>query len=185
MCILGLDISTSCTGYSIISLDGNLVDQGYIRFKNSQDVFSRALEVKNYISDLHKEHRFTHIFVEQNLQAFRSGFSSAKTLVSLARFNGMVSFSACEVTGIIPEFLNVNTARKQVGLKVIKSEKTTKEQVLDWVSNQLSCVNFSWPTKTLKSGPRKGQTILDPGCFDIADAYVIAKAGYNINFIEK
>ena len=185
MAILGLDISTSCTGYSIIGLEGDLVDQGYIRFKNRQDVFSRALEVKKCISDMHRVHKFTHIFVEQNLQAFRSGFSSAKTLVSLARFNGMVSLSAHEVTGITPEFLNVNTARKQVGLRVVKSSKTTKEQVLDWVSNELKSKNFSWPTKTLKSGPRKGQTILDPGCFDIADAYVIARAGHSISFVEK
>ena len=103
MTILGLDISTSCTGYSIISLDGHLIDQGYIRFKQSQDIFSRAVEVKKCIIEKHDKHKFSNIFIEQNLQAFRSGFSSAKTLVSLARFNGMVSLSAHEVTSLNPE----------------------------------------------------------------------------------
>ena len=178
MSILGLDISTSCTGYSIIGLDGNLIEQGYIRFKQSQDIFSRAIEVKDCILEKHRVHNFSNIFIEQNLQAFRSGFSSAKTLVSLARFNGMVSFSAHEVTGLNPEFLNVNSARKTVGLKIIKSSITTKEQVLEWARKDLDGTGFQWPLKTLKSGPRKGQTIDDPACFDISDAYVIAKAGF-------
>jgi hypothetical protein len=33
-----------------------------------------------------------------------------------------------------------------------------------------------WPEKTLKSGKRKGLTIFDECCYDMADAYVIGKA---------
>ena len=64
-----------------------------------------------------------------------------------------------------------------MGLKIISKRKggaDTKEQVLEWATNQLT--DFSWPTKTLKSGPRKDQVIADPGCYDMADAYVIARA---------
>ena len=73
----------------------------------------------------------------------------------------------------------MNNARKQVGMKLIrksKGGKPTKEQVLDWV--QCEIIDKSvWPTKKLKSGPRKGVVILDPVCYDMADAYVIARAG--------
>lgn len=132
------------------------------------------------LSNLHIKYNITKVVIEENLQAFRPGFSSAKTLLSLARFNGIVSYLAQEQFAVQPEFINVNVARKKVGLKIVSKRKggaPTKEQVFSWVDNQ---VNFPWPTKELKSGPRKGQTILEPGCFDAADAYVIAVAGYNL-----
>ena len=178
--ILGLDISTSCTGYSIIDLEGDLVDQGYIRLKQSEDHFSRVQDIKKCISEKHSQYQFTHIFIEQNLQSFRSGFSSARTLSTLARFNGMVSLASFNVTGLRPEYINVNNARKSVGLKIIskkKGGKPTKEQVVEWVTGKIEDTSYKWPVKILKSGPRKGQIILDPGCYDIADAYVIAEAG--------
>ena len=36
----------------------------------------------------------------------------------------------------------------------------------------------SWPKKTIASGKRKGLVIDSPYCFDLADAYVIAQAGF-------
>ena len=61
----------------------------------------------------------THVFIEENLQSFRSGFSSAQTLSTLARFNGMVSQVCYSEFGIIPEYINVNSARKNLGIKII------------------------------------------------------------------
>ena len=82
--------------------------------------------------------------------------------------------------GIKPEFINVNHARKKCGIKIDrKSSKNTKEQVMEWVSEQEQFANFKWPTKILKNGPRRGQTILKPQCYDIADAAVLCL--YTIN----
>ena len=58
-----------------------------------------------------------------------------------------------------------------------KKKLPTKEQVLDWVSNEITGESFLWPRKTLKSGPRKGSEVLLVECYDMADAYVIARAG--------
>lgn len=177
--ILGLDISTSCTGWCILDDTGSFIDMGYITLGSKLSSFQKAGVMSNALSNLHIRHNITKVVIEENLQAFRPGFSSAKTLLSLARFNGIVSYLAQEQFSVEPEFINVNVARKTVGLKIISKRKggaPTKEQVFNWVDNQ---VNFTWPTKELKSGPRKGQTILEPGCFDAADAYVIAFAGYN------
>jgi len=177
--ILGLDISTSCTGWCILDDKGALSDMGYIDLKNKKGMFEKALVVKKKLAMLHLMNDIQHVFIEENLQSFRSGFSSAQTLSTLARFNGVVSYQCFEEFGSEPAFLNVNSSRKSLGIKVEREKKCgipTKKQVLDWVTIRLSGI-YTWPTKTLKSGPRKGQITLEPGCYDMADAYVIASAG--------
>jgi len=182
--ILGLDISTSSTGWCVLDKSGLMVSIGYIDLKKEKNSFKKAKLVQQKISDIHLNHEIKKIFIEENLQTFRSGFSSAKTLSTLARFNGIVSFICYEEFKIEPEFLNVNSSRKSLGIKIQREKdcgKSTKQQVLEWVSTSLSSTNYQWPVKTLKSGPRKGQNVLEVGCYDMADAYVIAKAGIEVN----
>ena len=75
--------------------------------------------------------------------------------------------------------INANHARKTLEMNM-KREKvcgvSTKNQVLEWVKNELP--DYVWPMKTLKSGPRKGLSIEKPGCYDIADSFVVAKSGF-------
>lgn len=174
---LGLDISTTCTGWCIVSSGEGLVEMGYIPLSDCKTSYQKARRVREKLSDLHIRHNIDKVYIEENLQAFRPGLSSAKTLLTLARFNGIVSYIAQEEFFCEPIFLNVNVARKSLGLKILSKKKggaPTKEQVLEWVQQS---VEYDWPTKILKSGPRKGLEILEPGCYDIADAYVIAMAG--------
>jgi len=179
--ILGLDISTSSIGWSLLASNGTLIKQAYIPLGKIKNTLQKTERVIYELKEIKEKHDITHIFIEENLQMFRPGLSSAKVLITLARFNGMVTLLSYQVLGVEPEFLNVNAARKLVGLKINKKDKTTttKEKVLDWVDNELN-QTFAWPMKILKSGPRKGFEIYDAGCFDIADAYVIARAGYSI-----
>ena len=116
------------------------------------------------------------VVVEENLQAFRPGLSSAKTLMTLAQFNGVVRWICHERLEVPVEAINVNTARKSVGLKIDKKDKskTTKEKVLDWVS--ADDPSIKWPTKILKSGPNKGKKRICNEAYDMADAYVIGKS---------
>ena len=150
--ILGLDISTSCTGWCIIdSIDSRLLKMGHIELSREKKFLTKAEIVKESLVCISREWDIKTIFIEENLQAFRPGFSSAKTLMTLARFNGIVSYICCRDIGIEPQF--------------------------EWVKNR---VEVDWPMKVLKSGPRKGLSIFSPGCYDMADAYVIASAGYNM-----
>jgi len=177
--ILGIDISTSCTGWCVIGPDGQLVKMGYISLSKDKSQFRKAKKVRQELSSINIDHEIEKICIEENLQAFRPGLSSAKTLLTLARFNGIVSYLAQEEFCIQPDFINVNTARKSLGIKIKRAKnggKPTKDQVHEWVSSQVG-IEYSWPIKTLKSGPRKGKQIYDPACFDMADAYVIARAG--------
>ena len=180
--ILGLDISTTCTGWSIIDCSGSLVAQGFIPLSNLDNLFKKAGKVQQELTEIHKSNSITTVAIEENLQAFRPGLSSARTLLTLARFNGIVSYICENVFGVQPSFINVNTARKSLGLKIIKKSKggaPAKEQVMEWVSSEIP--EYPWPVKTLKSGPRKGLEILSPGCYDTADAYVIARAYVEMN----
>lgn len=179
--ILGLDISTSCTGWCVIDDNQNLIDMGMINLSKSKSVYSKAVITRDCLKKILARHKIKKVYIEENLQSFRSGFSSAKTLSTLARFNGIVSFISFEIFKIEPVHVNVNAARKSLGIKLIRKKdggKPTKDQVLDWVQSNTV---FLWPKKKLKSGPRKGQEINDPGCFDMADAYVISMAGMKMN----
>lgn len=178
--ILGLDVSTSCVGWCVLrASDGSLVDAGHIALKDIRCMFSKAQKTREDLATLVSHYDVEAIAVEENLQAFRPGFSSAKTLITLARFNGIVSWLSYECANLQPDFINVNHARKSVGLKINrKSSLSTKEQVFEW-SKENGMGDFPWPTKTLKSGPRKGHVIFDDCCYDISDAFVIARAYVN------
>ena len=173
--LLALDISTSCTGYCIFDED-KLIDIGSINLSKHKGLFAKASLVKSEIIKLDNTHSIDRVVVEENLQAFRPGLSSAKTLMTLAQFNGVVRWICHERLEVPVEAINVNTARKSVGLKIDKKDKskTTKEKVLDWVS--ADDPSIKWPTKILKSGPNKGKKRICSEAYDMADAYVIGRS---------
>ena len=178
--ILGLDVSTSCTGWSLLTLDGSLVSNGYIPLTKHKDMLEKAETVRKELKQIADQYNVTRVCIEENLQAFRPGFSSAKTLMTLARFNGIVSYICCRDIEVNPEFINVNVARKSLNIAMVREKICgipTKKQIFNWVSDQIKSSNYKWPKRTMKSGPRKGQVVLENGCYDIADAYVIARSG--------
>ena len=124
------------------------------------------------------------IVVEQSLQAFRRRMSSASTIATLNRFNGIVSYIARKRFGVATYQVNAVSARKNIGLTINKkSEVTTKEQVLAWVKQRPSMNKFDWPTKVLKGGPNKGSIRDEVYCYDIADAFVVANWG--VQYLKK
>ena len=174
--VLALDISTAYVGWCIMDDSGSTLDAGAIELKKIGDMFAKAEEFKKLISEVLDPYDVRRVAIEENLQAFRPGFSSAKTICTLSRFNGMVSYIINEITHVIPEYINVNHARKTVGLKIRKKDPvSTKDQVLIWVK-QNEMPHYDWPNKTLKSGKRKGIVIPHESCYDIADAFVIGKS---------
>ena len=92
----------------------------------------------------------------------------------MTRFNGIVSYLVYTELSSKPLYISVNTARKNLQIKINKtSDKSTKDQVFEWVRGK---EKFTWPEKTLKSGPNKGLVKYDECCYDMSDAYVICKA---------
>jgi|11BtaG_2_1085332.scaffolds.fasta_scaffold00083_16 hypothetical protein len=179
---VGLDISTSIIGMSLF-LDNKLVKLMHVDLTKTKCMFDKASKFEEefeqkILNDVStdKSLDIKHIYIEDTLQSFSRGLSSARTLMQLSRFNGIVSNIAFRITRIKPVFINVNTARKTLGIKIDKNSSIDKkEQVMAWVGLDLG--GYDWPTKIISRGPNKGRVKYEKYCYDIADAYVICKAG--------
>ena len=171
---LGLDISTSCTGLCLLSSAGGDVVLNHIVLSNIQDAFCKAQKVREVLLEIKKTHSIERIYIEENLQSFRTGLSSAHTINTLARFNGVVSYLSQEIFGIAPEFINATKARSALCIPIDrKSQTPVKKQVFKWVRHELP--DYAWPLKKNRDGT--GDDDFRDIAMDMSDAYVIARAG--------
>ena len=165
--ILGLDVSTSITGYTL--LDGDkIILNGAWDTRKYKDFFEKVLHVKGGLEDICEQYgkQVEAVYVEQSLQSFRSGFSSAKTLSTLSRFNGIVSWLVFDKFKLKPEYLAATSARKLCGIKVPRGEKA-KPVVLKFLLDNEPGFMIDY---TRYGNPK-------PESYDRADSLVIAKAG--------
>lgn len=171
---LGLDISTSIIGICFLSKDGDLISLDNLDLRKVKCIFEKANLFRKWIKDILHNKDIIKIGIEENLQSFRSGMSSAKTILTLGKFNGIVSQILHEETGLKPEYISVHTARKLNDLKLDRTSKNNiKEQVFLQVKDKIS---FNWPTKIISRGKNKGVVKMSPECYDMCDAYIITKA---------
>jgi len=168
--ILGLDISTSITGATVLDEAGNIVfcEAWDLRNKNKfPTLFDKGRLIKNRLQELSEHFRVEEIYIEQSLQSFRSGFSSAKTLSTLSRFNGIVSWLCYQVFDLQPNYIAATSARKRCGITIPKKTKA-KEVVIKYVIDNIPGV----PITYTKYGNPK------PQCYDMADSWVVSRAGW-------
>jgi len=165
--ILGLDISTSITGITLLDDNGEVKVMNAIDTRKYKIFFQKAEAVKKVLTDLSNSYKVEEVFIEQSLQSFRSGFSSAKTLSTLSRFNGIVSWMCYSLWSLEPQYLAATSARKLCGIKIPKGEKA-KPVVLQYVLDN----EPTFVVEYTKHGNPK------PDSFDRADSWVIAKAGF-------
>ena len=165
--ILGLDISTSITGATVIDENGKVVYNEAWDLRKYKEFFQKAEIVKGKIWELDDTFFIKEVYIEQSLQSFRSGFSSAKTLSTLSRFNGVVSWLCYDILKLKPEYIAATSARKKCGIKVPKGTKA-KQVIIQYVLDNVPSVLIEY---TKHGNPK-------PHCFDKADSWVIANAGY-------
>ena len=170
--ILGLDVSTSITGATVLNDSGEVLfcEAWDTRNKNRfPTLFDKGVFVKHKLWELHDRFNIERVYIEQSLQSFRSGFSSAKTLSTLSRFNGIVSWLCYDIFELEPEYVAATSARKLCGITVPRGQKA-KEVVLNFLLDKES----SFVIDYTKSGNPS------PGSYDRADSLVIARAGYSL-----
>jgi Holliday junction resolvasome RuvABC endonuclease subunit len=172
--ILGLDVSTSSTGWAIIDDGGSLIEMGSFKLVKHDNLFDKAAAVRMGLTELKEKYEVTKISIEEPLQGFRRGMSSAHTLLTLARFNGIVSWLAFDVFGAKPIFFDSTSARRGLGIRIDKS-RDTKDQIMEWVEVVTGKV---LPRRVATTGKKKGMTLFAAGVNDAADAYVMARAAY-------
>lgn len=179
--VLGLDVSTSITGICVVDTEVQPDDKGShillldrIEFKGCSTLWDKADQIEKSMSSIEdilyvNLNYVTRVVLEEPLMAFRPGMSSAQTISTLMRFNGIVSYLARNRFKCEPEYVGSAHARKLCGIKL---QRTTlggpqKEQVFAYMAaNDLKHV--TWPLK-------KNQKVVD-WSRDATDAYVIARA---------
>ena len=178
--ILGIDISTSITGFAIVG-DGQLLHYSAVDLRKHEGVFNKANVLKEYIMDIFENYHLDQevfcgwgeskypieqIYIEQPLHMFMKGKSSAKTLSTLMTFNGIVSWLVYELFEIEPKYISAASARKKAGISVKRGEKA-KKVVLEHLLKHEPAFHIEY---TKHGNP-------SPGSYDKADAIIVAKAG--------
>jgi len=165
--ILGLDISTSITGYTILDYDGAIIACDHIDLRKEKNFFKKAQIIQSRLCVICESYEIEQVYIEQSLQSFRSGFSSAQTLSLLSKINGIVSWICYNMFGHEPQYLAATSARKLCGIKVPRGQKA-KAVALQFVVDSVPNFEVQY---TKHGNPR-------PGYADRSDSYIIAKAGW-------
>lgn len=165
--ILGLDISTSITGWTI--LDGDKIiacEKLDLRNKKYVDFLDKSVAAKKLLQDIKSKYNIKEIFIEETLNVMSKGMSSAHTIMTLNRFNGILSWMCYEVFQLKPKYIACRQARKMVGILVPKGGDAKKIVLQHWLDTE--------PQFTVEYS-KFGNPV--QGTFDRADSLVIAKAG--------
>jgi hypothetical protein len=180
MNILGLDVSTNCIGICLLN-NSDIVFISYIDVSKLKNLLEKAKYFENFIIDFFKKHDLKEICIcieEPNL-AYRPGMSTANTISTLNKFNGMIQYIMSNFGSI--ETVMATSARKNIGLKILPEKKCgikTKEQVKNYFENKTSII---FNGKQLKNGPRKDKIIFNEKYYDAIDAWVVALSYYILN----
>ena len=159
-------MSTSFVGATVLDYDGTRICCEAWDLRKVKGFFKKSQAVSDNLNLLYIKYNIKKVFIEESLQAFRPGFSSANTLMTLAKFNGTVSWICYNIFEIEPEFLGASTARRLCGIKVPRGQKS-KEVVLNYLLDNEDGFGILY---TVYRNPK-------PGAYDRADSLVIAKAG--------
>jgi len=182
--VLGLDVSTSVTGVCVVDSDVAPDDSGShiayldrIEFKGCKTFFEKADAVRSALVGLCEDRGWKpEIFaLEEPLLGFQKGMSSAATITTLMRFNGIVSYIGRDVFGVDPVYISSAHARKVCGIKMQRTKvagMSGKEQVFKHMSEH-DLKHVAWPAK-------KNGSAVD-WSRDATDAYVIARAACLVN----
>lgn len=176
MRVLGLDISTQTIGYAVVeSDDRSIVELGHISLKNVEGLFNKVDYVVPKIAGLITGHAVSKAYVEEAVQMFTKGMSSAQTILTLAKFNALISYHVrnhlgdANITWVKP-----GEARKTCGLVMTTKAKAGGASQKEQTFSQLTAPNgllshITWEmTKTGK---------VKPESYDRADAFVVAYHG--------
>jgi len=168
--ILGLDVSTTRIGWAIINQDQELIDSGVFKTKKDHTLEERAEDLnKNVLKPLMTLFEVVEVRIEEPFSMFSGGKTTAKTMSSLQRFNGMVSLLAHQIWNKPPTMVNSRTARARCGIKVPRGTKA-KVVIIEWVDNYYEKFNVEL---TRHGNPK-------PGTDDEADAIVVALSHFDL-----
>ena len=168
--ILGLDVSTFCTGFSIWNLEKDKLEKaGFIPLKKLDNWVEKVDEVCYTLEEIKKDiDSITHVAIEDILQKFIVGKSSIKTIITLAGFNYVIQRKCYEIYNITPVLYNVLRARNLADCSVPRGVKS-KNFILRRVCELHPEIKNELPL--MKTKPEFAKE-----AFDVADAIVVSRA---------
>ena len=132
MVILGLDSSTSTTGWSFCE-NGKIISAGFVDTKKLETTKEKTFHVISYLEKTKEIKRFDEINLEAALSGFAGGFTSQQVIITLARHNAVFAYIIEEHFKKKVNLLSVNTMRKQLfgkcRIKGIKSKDFVKQEL--------------------------------------------------------
>ena len=75
--VIGLDISTSCTGVCCLNELGEILFISPIDLTKKKTFVEKCSHVKEELEKISKTLKIDEVFIEQNLSSFRRGFNDA------------------------------------------------------------------------------------------------------------
>jgi len=191
---VGLDISTSVIGVCFLNRESSElickfhIDISSEKFETMWQKVDYAMEKLAGKIRWYQSHSnagpppcvFQRFFVEANAKAYKSGFTSADTLMTLAKMNGIISYECYRMFQLPIIDINVTSARKMIGYKDKKAvKKPVKEKVREFVLQTYPELKVE--TREVTKGKDKGKRVPVSGAADEIDAFVICRGGQLLN----
>lgn len=175
MLILGLDASTSTVGISLINESTPLIIDAVELSSLNYSLYEKSDLITERLKTIANEYIYIdHIAIEEPLQVFSKGKSSAGTLSTLQQWNGMVQLISRQIWNVNPTLINCSHARKVCGIPINRaSDKSAKQQTFEWIMGH-DLMNHQFPQKLHKKSQKPLGRIVDWAA-DAVDAYVVAK----------
>jgi len=180
--VLGLDISSSTIGWSIISFDDKviyLVDYGHIKPLSKSKADKKGLgytprvdSAYKEIASLIKDKKPDIVSIEEYAKRFSKNRSTANTIIVLATFNEIVNLSCYHNLKKESFKYTVSNIRSEVS-KAYKEKIKSKDDVFPFVEKTFS--NFK-PTKT-RFGNIKKEHYDEADAIFTALAHIVIKEG--------
>jgi Holliday junction resolvasome RuvABC endonuclease subunit len=170
--ILGLDISTSVTGYTILDEEAKIIICEAWDLRNKRlfsDLYNKGSFIKEKLKEINLYYNIKHVYIEEPFVFFKSGGSTAKTMAKLQAFNGIVSWLCHDTFGYRPVHISPAQARKLSGIKVSRGQKA-KDVVLDYLLKNEESFTIEY---TSRGNPK-------PVSYDRADSLIIARAAIKL-----
>lgn len=132
MVILGLDSSTSTTGWSFCE-NGKILSAGFVDTKKLETTKEKTFHVISCLEKIKEIKQFDQINLEAALSGFAGGFTSQQVIITLARHNAIFAYIIEEHFKKKVNLLSVNTMRKQLfgkcRIKGVKSKEFVKQEL--------------------------------------------------------
>lgn len=165
--VLGLDVSSSCVGICILSVEGELIEYIYSEYHKPQktgNLFERLDKTKKHIINVIEKWKPDLIAIEEIIQ-FMKGSSGAKTIIALTTFNRTIGLTAFEQIGKPPEMYSVLQIRHGIRRAANLTKLPAKEDLPEVLVKLLN-IKFPWEYN------KKGKKLVEN--YDRSDAICVA-----------